>query len=81
MYLIADLNMGKSNKTGPSDTEDAEPSANSPRPLTASKESLEDFGEPLKFDPDFSGPIKKRTCTGMSLTSQIGFYLSLILYI
>ena len=67
--------MGKNNKTGPSDSEDAGSQTNSPGPVrkqsweagpnrAESTESLEEFGEPLKFDPDFSGPIKKRVCTG-----------------
>ena len=26
-------------------------------------EESKNYGEPFKFEPDFSGPIKKRTCT------------------
>ena len=68
--------MDRSNKIGPSESEAASPTSSPPRPRkqswqdepkrTKSLESLQDFGEPLKFDPDFSGPIKKRGCTGMA---------------
>ena len=72
--------MGKNNKTGPdpspSDAPDiaASQSTSPPegqeswgpgRQMADSRENLEDYGEPLKFDPNFSGPIKKRTCTGI----------------
>ena len=73
--------MDKNNKIVPSEAEQARSSSSSPRPRkqswqdepkrTASLESLEDYGEPLKFDPDFSGPVKKRGCTGMPTYVQI----------
>ena len=79
--------MGKSNKTGPdpttSDASDIAASQSTTPPenkesggagpqMADSRESLEDYGEPLKFDPNFSGPIKKRTCTG--ILQFTGFY-------
>ena len=72
--------MGKNNKTGPGPTtsdasdiaashptspREGQESGGLGRQMADSRESLEDYGEPLKFDPNFSGPIKKRTCTGI----------------
>ena len=73
--------MGKKNKTSPqesaattsSDTaEGSEPGSPKPQKKRSwhkdSTEDLdEDYGEPTKFDPDFSGPVKKRSCTGKLL--------------
>ena len=68
--------MDKNNKIVPSESEQARSTPPRSRKQswqdepkrTASMESLEEYGEPLKFDPDFSGPIKKRGCTGMPLS-------------
>ena len=72
--------MGKNNKTAPTESEQVGSETNSPRPTRRNSlqnelhrtnsmgpESLEEFGEPTKFDPDFSGPIRKRVCTGKSV--------------
>ena len=67
--------MKRNNRTVPSDQSQSENETSSPKQSrknsldeglkkASSQESLEEFGEPLKFDPDFSGPIKKRVCTG-----------------
>ena len=37
----------------------------------ARKEIIEDFGTPYRFDPEYSGPIKRRRCT--DLICLIGF--------
>ena len=72
--------MEKTNRISPSEPEEAESASatNTPRSprkdtwqdqpkKSESRESLEEYGEALKFDPDFSGPVKRRKCTGISL--------------
>ena len=74
--------MEKTNRISPSEPEEAEAAANTPRSprknswqdqpnKSESKESLEEYGEALKFDPDFSGPVKRRKCTGISININI----------
>ena len=68
--------MEKVNKISPEELEGTTSGPNTPKAprkqswqdqpkKSASLDSLEEYGEPLKFDPDFSGPIKRRKCTGM----------------
>lgn len=70
--------MEKVNKISPEELEETTSGSNTPKAQrkqswqdqpkkSASLDSLEEYGEPLKFDPDFSGPIKRRKCTGMLL--------------
>ena len=84
--------MEKTNRISPSEPEEAEAAANTPRSprkdswqdkpnKSESKESLEEYGEALKFDPDFSGPVKRRKCTGISININIfasNYFLYLI---
>ena len=73
--------MEKTNRISPSEPEEAESATNSPRSprkdtwqdqpkKSESRESLEEYGEALKFDPDFSGPVKRRKCTGISIKKR-----------
>ena len=69
------IEMEKTNRVSPREQEEEKSATNTPRsPIkdawqdqpnkSESRESLEEYGEPLKFDPDFSGPVKRRKCTG-----------------
>ena len=77
--------MEKTNKISPEEPEEIGSGTDTPRSprrqswqdqpkRSASTESLQEYGEPLKFDPDFSGPIKRRKCTDvLCLGGFVGF--------
>ena len=53
------MKMGRKGKTAPA--EDSPPKKYMGE--MSEQEDDEKYGEPLKFEADFSGPIKKRSCT------------------
>ena len=53
------MKMGRKGKTAPA--EDSPPKKYIEE--MSEQEDDEKYGEPLKFEADFSGPIKKRSCT------------------
>ncbi len=57
--------MTRKRKTGPGDP-DPPPSYvdhNGASAVDERDDGGPDYGQPYKFDPDFSGPVKKRSCT------------------
>ena len=55
--------MGKRGKTAPLEQDAPTTMYGTTSEVSEYAEESKNYGEPFKFEPDFSGPIKKRSCT------------------